>query len=225
MYTDMKQWAEIRRRVLVEGQSKRSVLREYGIHWDTLSKILTHPEPPGYRICKSRRKRKLESFLPIIQQILKVDQQAPPKQRHTARRIFERLRDEYGYAGGITIVKDAVRSWRRKHQEVYIPLVHPMGEGQVDFGQAQVILEGKPIKAALFVMTLPYSDAIFCGVFPRECTEAFLEGHRRAFEFFQGVPRRISYDNSRFALGYYVAVWNTSWPRRARESSLRYYGY
>jgi hypothetical protein len=93
----MKQWAEIRRRVLVEGQSKRSILRDFGIHWDTLTKILTHPAPPGYQLYKPWRKRKLESFLPIIKRILKADQQAPPKQRHTAWRIFERLRDEYGF--------------------------------------------------------------------------------------------------------------------------------
>ena len=52
---------------------------------------------------------------------------------------------------------------------------------------------GETTRVALFVMTLPYSDAIFCQVFPRECTEAFLEGHQRAFEFFGGVSRRISY--------------------------------
>ena len=200
MYTNMEQWAEIRRRVLVEGTSKRSILREYGIHWDTLTKILTHSGPPGYRLSKPRMKRKLEPYLPIIKQILQADQQAPPKQRHTAQRIFERLRDEYGYTGGITIVKDAVRAWRRQHQEVYVPLRHAMGQAQVDFGQAQVQWQGETMKVALFVMTLPYSDAIFCCVYPRECTEAFLEGHRRAFEFFQGVPRRISYDNSRIAM-------------------------
>ena len=200
MYTDMEQWAQIRRRVLVEGHSKRSILRDYGIHWQTLAKILTHSEPPGYRLRKPRRKRKLEPFLPIIEEILKADRQAPPKQRHTSQRIFERLRDEHNYLGGITIVKDAVRAWRRKHREVYVPLSHPMGEAQVDFGQAQVYLQGEAIKVALFVMTLPYSDAIFCCVFPRECTEAFLAGHRRAFEFFQGIPHRISYDNSRIAM-------------------------
>jgi hypothetical protein len=70
----------------------------------------------------------------------------------------------------------------------------------VDFGEADVTLRGETTRVALFVMTLPFSDAIFCQVFPRECTEAFLEGHNRAFEFFGGVPRRISYDNSKIAV-------------------------
>ena len=83
---------------------------------------------------------------------------------------------------------------------VFVPLAHPPGEAQVDFGHAEITLDGVPAKAALFVMTLPYSDALFCCAFPRECTEAFLEGHRRAFDFFGGVPRRISYDNSKIAV-------------------------
>src|SRR5260221_293719 len=64
----------------------------------------------------------------------------------------------------------------------------------------RVLADGQPTKAAVFVMTMPYSDEIFACTFPRECTEAFLEGHVRAFKFFGGVPRRISYDNSKIAV-------------------------
>ena len=196
----MDQWADIRRRVLIDGESKRSVQRRYKIHWKTLQKILNQPEPPGYRQSKPRAKKKLGPFLPVIEEILRQDQQAPPKQRHTAKRIFERLRDEHGYAGGLTVVKEAVQARRQQHAEVFVPLAHRPGEAQVDFGHAEITLDGVPTKVALFVMTLPYSDALFCCAFPRECTEAFLEGHRRAFDFFGGVPRRISYDNSKIAI-------------------------
>jgi transposase len=196
----MDQWADIRRRVLIDGESKRSVQRRYKIHWKTLQKILNQPEPPGYRQSKPRAKKKLGPFLPVIEEILRRDQQAPPKQRHTAKRIFERLRQEHGYAGGLTVVKEAVHAWRQRHAEAFVPLAHPPGEAQVDFGHAEVTLGGVPTPVALFVMTLPYSDALFCCAFPRECTEAFLEGHRRAFDFFGGVPRRISYDNSKVAI-------------------------
>jgi transposase len=196
----MDQWADIRRRVLIDGESKRSVQRRYKIHWKTLQKILNQPEPPGYRQSKPRAKKKLGPFLPVIEEILRRDQQAPPKQRHTAKRIFERLRQEHGYAGGLTVVKEAVHAWRQRHAEAFVPLAHPPGEAQVDFGHAEVTLGGVPTPVALFVMTLPYSDALFCCAFPRECTEAFLEGHCRAFDFFGGVPRRISYDNSKIAI-------------------------
>lgn len=200
MHTDMERWNEIRRRVLAEGASKRSICKEYGLHWQTLAKILRHPEPPGYRMRKPRTKRKLEAFTPIIERILQDDRAAPPKQRHTAQRIFDRLRAEHGYAGGLTVVKAAVRAWRCGQAEVFVPLSHPPGEAQVDFGEAQVVLGGTPTTVAFLVMSLPCSDAFFCCAFPRECTEAFLEGHRRAFAFFGGVPRRISYDNSRIAV-------------------------
>ncbi len=200
----MNNWAEIRRRVLVDGQSKRSVCREFDIHWDTLQKVLNHPEPPGYRRAAPRPRPKLEPFLPVIHSILEKDKKAPKKQRHTARRIFERLRDEYGYMGGKTIVKQAVAAWRGTHAEVFVPLAHPPGFAQVDFGEAEVTLDGQSTKVALFVMTLPYSDATFCCAFPRECTEAFLEGHVRAFAFLGGVPRRISYDNLKIAVAKIV---------------------
>jgi transposase len=196
----MEIWAEVRRRVLVDGLSKRAACREYDIHWDTLKKILEHTEPPGYRRKGLRPRPKLDPFLPVIHQILEDDKKAPRKQRHTSRRIFERLRDEHGYKGGLTVVKEAVAARRLRSAEVFIPLAHRPGEAQVDFGQAEVTLDGQTATVALFVMTLPYSDATFVCAFPRECTEAFLEGHVRAFAFFGGVPRRISYDNSKIAV-------------------------
>ena len=97
-------------------------------------------------------------------------------------------------------MKEAVAVWRLRSAEVFVPLAHRPGEAQVDFGQAEVVLDGQTSTVALFVMTLPYSDAVFVRAFPRECTEAFLEGHARAFAFFGGVPRRISYDNSKIAV-------------------------
>jgi transposase len=196
----MHMWTEIRRLVLTGQKSKRAVCQEYHLHWKTLQKILQYDEPPGYRQKEPRRKPKLEPFLPIIEEILKQDQQAPKKQRHTIQRIFERLRDEHGYLGGRTVVGDAVRAWQARTAEVFLPLAQRAGEAQADFGEATVLLEGEETKVALFVLSLPYSDAVFCQVFPRECTETFQEGHARAFEFLGGVPRRISYDNSRIAV-------------------------
>src|SRR5690606_30278622 len=93
-----------------------------------------------------------------------------------------------------------VCAWRKGSVEVFLPVTHRCGEAQVDFGFAEVDVAGERIKAALFVLTLPYSDTGFIQAFPRECTEAFQEGHRRAFEFFGAVPTRISYDNSRVAI-------------------------
>ena len=90
--------------------SKRAACREYDLHWDTLDKILEHVEPPGYRRSKPKPRPTIAPFLDALHEILEADKKAPRKQRHTAIRIFERLRDEQGYSGGYTTVKDAVRA-------------------------------------------------------------------------------------------------------------------
>lgn len=193
----MKQWSDIRRRVLTEGVSRRQIQRETGLHLSTINKILTHSSPPEF-CCPARPKPKLGGFEGRISAILDAEKQdnIPRKQRHTAMRIFERLREE-GYTGGYTQVREAVRELRRTSQEVFIPLRHQPGEAQMDFGHALIKLQGVLTKAAFFVMVLPYSDALFVRAYPRECTETFQDGHARAFSFWNGVPRRISYDNAR----------------------------
>lgn len=196
----MELWSEVRRRVLTGELSKRQACQKYTLHWDTLQKILRNAEPPGYQTRKNRPKPVLGPFVAIIHEILEADKKSPPKQRHTAKRILKRLRDEHGYRGGRTVVQEEVRRWKRRSAEVFMPLVHRPGEAQVDFGSATVVYRGQERKVAVFVMSLPYSDAVFCQIFPRECTETFQEGHRRAFEFFGGVPKRITYDNSRIAV-------------------------
>ena len=195
----MEQWTEIRRRVLVEGVSKRQILRETGMHWQTLEKILTHSEPPGYRQTQPRPQPKIGPYRERLRQILLADHELPRKQRHTAKRIWERLQDD-GYTGGYTVVKDAVREITAQSQEVFVPLVHRPGEAQVDFGEALVKMQGRLRKVHFFVMALLYSDAFFVMAFERECRETFGEGHVQAFEFFGGVPTRISYDNTRIAV-------------------------
>jgi len=199
----MEQWSEIRRRVLVEGVSQRQILRETGLHWETLQKILKHSEPPGYRQSQKRPSKKLGLYLPKIELILREDQAVPRKQRHTAKRIWERLQAA-GFTGGYTIVKDAVRELTQHRQEVFVPLIHRPGEAQVDFGEALVKMNGRRRKVAFLVMALPYSDADFVMAFERECTETFWAGHVQGFEFLGGVPWRITYDNTKIAVAQII---------------------
>jgi transposase len=196
----MELWAEVRRRVLTGELSRRQAAREYQLNYRTVEKIVGHVEPPGYRRENPRKRPRMEKFLPLVAQILEADKKAPKKQRHTAQRVYDRLVAEHAFEGSYSSVKEAVRDWRHGKQEVFLPLSHPPGEAQVDFGYAYVDLDGERTQVALFVMTLPYSDAVHLQAFPRECTEAFQEGHKRAFAFFGGVPQRISYDNSRVAI-------------------------
>ena len=145
-------------------------------------------------------KPKLGALLPVIDTILEAGRVAPVKQRHTAKRIFECLRDEHGFVGGYTVVKDYVRLCRARGRETFVPLAHPPGHGQVDFGEAVAVIGGVRQKIHFFCMDLPQSDACFVKAYPRETTEAFLDGHVSAFAFFGGVPLSILYDNTTIAV-------------------------
>ena len=196
---DIDQWARVRRKVLIDGRSKRSVMKEEGLHWETLQKMLAHSQPPGYRRVK-KRERKIDAHVDWVRLVLDSDREVPRKQRHSAKRIFDRLKIERGFGGSYTAVKELVAELKAVRREVFVPLIHRPGEAQVDFGHALVNVGGVLKKCPFFVMSLPYSDGFYVQVFERENTESFWEGHVRAFRFFGAVPTRISYDNSKVAV-------------------------
>ena len=193
-------YLRVRRAVMVEGMSIREASQAFGLHRDTVRKMLAYSVPPGYRRHSPPRRPKLEPFTGIIDRILEEDLRVLKKQRHTAQRIFERLRDEYGFQGQYTIVKDYVRERRRQTREMFVPLSHSPGHAQCDFGEARVVIGGVERKAHYFVLDLPHSDGCFVKAYPAETTEAFLDGHVSAFAFLGGVPRSILYDNTRLAV-------------------------
>ena len=192
----VESYLRVRRAVMVEGMSIREASRVFGLHRDTVGKMLAYSVPPGYRRQTTPRRPTLrqaqeERFTGVIDQILEEDLRLPRKQRHTAKGIFERLRDEYGFDGGYTIVKDYVRERRRQSREMFVPLSHPPGQAQCDFGEALVVIGGVEQKAHCFVLDLPHSDGCLVKAYPAETTEAFLDGHVSAFAFLGGVPRSI----------------------------------
>ncbi len=193
-------YGSVRRAVLVEGRSRRAVAREYGISRTTVDKMLRYSVPHGYQRQQPIKRPKLGPWLGVIDAILTEDKQHPRKQHHTAKRIFERLKEEHGFTGGYTIVKDYVRGEQLRGREMFVPLAHPAGEAQADFGEAVVVIAGVKQKAHFMAFDLPHSDDCFVQAFPGETTEAFLEAHVRAFEYFGGVPRRILYDNTKLAV-------------------------
>ncbi len=183
-----------------DGLSQRGAARRFGIDRKMVAKILKHSVPPGYQRSKPPKRPKLDPFIGIVDHILRDDKDRPKKQRHTAKRIFERLRDEHGFQGGITIVTDYVREKKRQTKEVFVPLAHAAGHAQVDFGEAWAVIAGVKLKVHYFACDLPHSDACFVKAYPRETTEAFCDGHVSAFAFFGGVPLSIVYDNTTIAV-------------------------
>ena len=196
----MEIYGRVRRAVRVEGRSQRAVAREFGLSRETVQKMLEFAVPPGYRRQQPVRRRMLGPWIGVIDAILDDDRQRPAKQRHTAKRIFDRLKEEHQFTGGYTIVKDYVHTAMLRGQEMFVPLVHPPGEAQADFGEALVVIAGVEQKAHYLAMDLPHSDDCFVVAFPAETTEAFLEGHVQAFAYFGAVPTRILYDNTKIAV-------------------------
>ena len=193
-------YARVRRACHVEGMSQRQAARLFGIDPKTVSKMLRFSVPPGYRRSQPPVRPKLDGFTGVIDRILKEDQGRPRKQRHTARRIFARLKAEHGFAGGETVVKDYVRERRLRGREMFVPLVHPPGHGQADFGEAMAVIGGEERKIHVFCLDLPHSDACFVKAYRAETAEAFCDGHNAAFAFFGGVPQSMLYDNTRLAV-------------------------
>ena len=107
-------YLRVRRAVMVDGMSMREAARVFGLHRDTVRKMLAYSVPPGYRRQNPPKRPKLEPYAGVIDRIFEDDLGRPRKQRHTAKRIFERLRDEHGFDGGYTTVKDYVRENRRQ---------------------------------------------------------------------------------------------------------------
>ena len=145
-------------------------------------------------------KPKIGPFTGVIDAILESDRRVPRKQPQTVKRIFERLRDEYGFEGQHTIVKDYVREHWRRAGEMFVPLVHDPCQAQCDFGEAMAIISGEERRIHCFVLDLPHSDGCFVKAYPGETTEAFLDGHVSAFAFLGGSPESILYDNTKLAV-------------------------
>ena len=196
----VEMYLRVRRACFVEGMSVREAARVFGLHRDSIRKMLKYSVPPGYRRDQPPRRPKLDPFKGVIDQILEQDQLLPKKQRHTAQRIYDRLRDEHGFSGKYTIVKDYVRDRRRQTREMFVPLTHPPGHAQCDFGEAWVIIGGVKQKAHYFAVDLPHSDGCFVKAYPAETTEAFCDGHVSAFAFLGGAPQSILYDNTTLAV-------------------------
>ena len=187
----------MRRAHFADGLSGREIARQFGISRDSVRKMLLFSEPPAYRRTAPVRRPKLDAFTAQIDQWLLEDKSCHRKQRHTAKRVFDRLKDECGFTGGYTIVKDYIREQKQGGQEMFVPLSHKPGDAQADFGEARAIIAGVEQKVFFFALDLPHSDGSYIRAYHRANTEVWLDGHVHVFAFFGGVLRSIVYDNDR----------------------------
>jgi transposase len=199
----VEQFEQIRRDHAREGLSIRALAKRHGVHRRAVRQALASPVPPPKRRPEHRPAPKLGPFRVLIDEWLAADLQAPRKQRHTARRVWQRLVEEHGADVSERQVDRYVASRRRMMGEVeaFVPLVSDAGvEAEVDWGQAQVILRGEPVEVHVFLMRACHSGASFVAAFQAETQQAFLEGHVAAFEWFGGVFRLVRYDNLKSAV-------------------------
>jgi transposase len=200
MGSRMELFEQIRRDRDREGLSLRALAERHGVHRRAVRQALLSPLPPLKRSAVGRAAPKLGAYRSLIDGWLEGDLDAPRKQRHTAKRIWVRLVDEYGADVAETTVRDYVRARRRAMGwpvgEVFVPQVHAPGVGgEVDWGQAKVLFAGVLTTVHLFVMRASFSGAAFCQASLVETQQAFIELHGQAFEWFGGVFTEIRYDN------------------------------
>jgi transposase len=191
---------QIRRDHEFGGLSERALARRHGVHRRTVKQALASPVPPARKRPEGRPAPKLGGWRAVIDSWLIADRSAPRKQRHTAKRIHERLRDEHGVEVSERQVRRYVRERRQQLGElvgeVFVPLCsEPGAEAEVDWGEATAVIAGAPTKVHLFQMRACFSGACFVQAHTRETQQAFLEGHVAALEFFGGVFGLIRYDN------------------------------
>ena len=201
----MEQFEQIRRDRDREGLSIRGLAKRHGVHRRTVKQALASAVPSAKRSPTNRPAPKLGPYWALIDEWLLADRDAPPKQRHTAKRIWWRLVDEHGADVAEVTVRQHVRSRKRELGwpvgEVFVPQVHAPGvEAEVDWGEALVVLGGVSVKVHLFVMRASFSGAAFCQASLVETQQAFLELHVQAFEWFGGVFGEIRFDNLKSAV-------------------------
>jgi transposase len=191
---------QIRKDRRVEGSSIRQLAGRHQVHRRTVRQALDSAVPPPRKCYPPRPRPAMDAYAAVIDGWLLADRDVPRKQRHTARRVWQRLVAEHGAALSEVTVSRYVA--RRKTElgldrvEVAVPQAHPPGqEAEVDFGEFHAMIAGALVKLWLFVLRLSCSGRAFHVAFATQAQEAFLEGHVLAFEHFGAVPGRIRYDN------------------------------
>lgn len=191
------------------GMSMRELERKHGVTWRTVRKALdsSWPEP---RKKLPPRATTLDSYKPVIDEILRADLDAPRKQRHTVTRIFHRLVEEHGADVSYGVVRYYVAGRKpeilvesgKAPLEAFVPQTHlPGHEAEVDFGDVTVRLAGELVTCYLFSFRLSYSGKAVHRVFASCGQEAFFEGHVHALRTLGGVPRtKVRYDNLKAAV-------------------------
>jgi len=200
MRSRVELFENIRKDWRLDEPSIRELAERHKVHRRTVRQALADAVPPPRKVYPVRPRPAIDEWVAVIDDWLLADKDAPRKQRHTARRIWQRLvAEHHATCSEVTVSRHVAR--RRvelglETREVSIPQTHLAGaEAEVDFGEFYATIAGLVVKCWMFVMRLSHSGKAFHVAFATQAQEAFLEGHVLAFTYFGGVPGRIRYDN------------------------------
>ena len=199
---EVEEREEIRRAYYVEGKKIREISRELGYARQTVRKAIVAADSKKEGGKRKRKAPILGPYKVRIAELYAESERQPRKQRYTAGTIYGIVSKE-GYGGSLSTLGHYLAELRKEKRrpKVYLPLEFDPGtDGQVDWGEAVVVMKGEPVKVQVFVMRLSYSRRIFVMAFPTQRQESFFEGHVEAFKHFGGVPHRVSYDNLKTAV-------------------------
>ena len=186
----------IRRLYFIQRHSIREVSKELHHSRKTVKKAIIDASVPKYHLTVPRTSPVMDPFKSIIERWLEEDKSQPKKQRHTAHRIFTRLVGEHNFTGGERTVRQYVSRLKPNFQGMFIPLeFDPGADAQCDWGEAFVYMGDKLVPVQALCMKLSYSGKPFVMAFPTQRQEAFFEGQHQAFNWYQGIPARVGYDN------------------------------
>ena len=201
----MESAAKIRRLVLRDGRSIRSVSRSTGLSRNTIKKYLNDATPPRYQRSQAPVRHKLQGFEERLRSLFEQDQKRARRERRTAVKLYEQLVED-GYTGSYSPVCRFVKTLKADGSELlhaYIPLHFKAGDAlQFDWSEEHVVLGGVEQKIKVAHFRLCHSRKSFIVAYPGEPQEMVLDAFVRALAFYGGVPRRVIIDNPKTMVTY-----------------------
>lgn len=192
----MQEKCRIKQLYEIEGKNLLEISKETGFNYRTVRKYAYQEDWNEKENCREKNPSKLEKYIPTINEWLEKDRKVPRKQRHTTKRIHSRLCEEKGFTGSYSIVQKYVRGKKNEIEKHFLPLEHPAGEGQVDFGEFHYYdAESKEEKGYFLAISFPYSNKGYVQAFQGQNQECLLEGMKKIFEYVGGVPTKLRFDN------------------------------
>ena len=221
---------KIRRRHFVKGESISRIARESGLSRNTVKRYLRNAVlEPRYSRRLQQPQPKLGKFVSLLEELLVGDEKRPSRERRTAQRLFEALR-QAGYPGAYDSVRRFVKRWQRDRargsassSSVFIPLYFAPGEAyQFDWSHEMVDIAGVAQAVKVAHVKLCHSRVFLAIAYPRESQEMLFDAHARAFRFFAGVPRRGIYDNMKTAVDLVFVGRERRFNRRFEQMASHY---